>query len=93
MVKIKVQNIEPSLEEPVKEEIEENETEPILEMETKPLKQQKMVACPHCNKEMLQKTYRYYHSLKCKPTEPEPTIVIPRPEKIEVSFDVGRKII
>ena len=94
MVKIKVQNIEPSLEEPVKVEIEEDESpEPIPEIESKPLKQQKMVSCPNCNKEMLQKTYRYYHSLKCKPTEPEPTIVIPRPEKIEVSFDVGRKMI
>ena len=41
MVKIKVQNIEPSKEEIVKEEIEE---EAIPEMETKPLKQQKMIS-------------------------------------------------
>ena len=40
---------------------------------------------------MLQKTYKYYHSIKCKPTEKEIQPEIPRPEKIEVSFDVGRK--
>ena len=91
MVKIKVQNIEPSKEEIVKEEIEEDEPETIPEMEAKPIKQQKMISCPHCNKEMLQKTYKYYHSLKCKSTEKEIQPEIPRPDKIEVSFDVGRK--
>ena len=40
MVKIKVQNIEPSQEEIVKEEIQEDESpETLPEMETKPLKQ------------------------------------------------------
>ena len=90
MVKIKVQNIEPQ-DEAVKEEIEEDESPKTPEIESKPIKQQKMVSCPHCNKEMLQKTFRYYHSLKCKPTEPEPTIAKPKPDKIEVSFDVSRK--
>jgi len=92
MVKIKVQNLEPPKEEIVKEEIQEDESpEALPEMEAKPLKQQKMISCPHCNKEMLQKTYKYYHSIKCKPTEKEIQPEIPRPEKIEVSFDVGRK--
>ena len=28
------------------------------------------VTCPNCDKEMLAKTYKYYHSLKCKTEEP-----------------------
>ena len=92
MVKIKVQNIEPQ-DETVKEEIEEDESPKTPEIEAKPLKQQKMISCPNCNKEMLNKTYKYYHSIKCKPLEKEPTIAIPRPEKIEVSFGAGRNII
>ena len=98
MVKIKVESLanEPTQNEIVKEEDSSDgeAPEPIEEMKTKPTKKtppQKMVSCPNCGKEMLQKTFRYYHSLKCKPNQEEPAPVAPpRPEKIEVSFD-GRK--
>ena len=41
---------------------------------------------------MLQKTFEYYHSIKCKPAQVEPPQVQPKPERIEVSFGVGRQI-
>ena len=98
MVKIKVESLanEPTQNEIVKEDSssEGEPPEPVQEVQAKPTKKtppQKMVSCPSCGKEMLQKTYRYYHSLKCKPQQEEPAQVAPpRPEKIEVSFD-GRK--
>ena len=72
MTKLKVQNIEPTQDETfVKEESESDveQPDPIPEVETKATPKQKMTSCPNCGKEMLQKTYRYYHSLKCKPAE------------------------
>ena len=41
---------------------------------------------------MLQKTFKYYHSIKCKPQQVEEPPAQTRPEKIEVSFGVGRPI-
>jgi len=98
MVKIKVESLpnEPEQNEIVKEESSSDgeAPEPIEEVPARTTKKtppQKMVSCPSCGKEMLQKTYRYYHSLKCKPQQEEPAPVAPpRPEKIEVSFD-GRR--
>ena len=98
MVKIKVESLpnEPEQNKIVKEESSSDgeAPEPIEEAQPKPTKKtppQKMVSCPNCGKEMLQKTFRYYHSLKCKPNQEEPAPVEPtRPEKIEVRFD-GRK--
>jgi hypothetical protein len=98
MVKIKVESL---TNEPVQNEIAKDESssegeppEPIQEVKansSKKAPQQKMVSCPNCGKEMLQKTFRYYHSLKCKPQQEEPaTVAPPRPETIEVSFD-GRR--
>ena len=89
MPKVKIQNIE----EEIKEESESDNEAPeqVQEIETKTTPKQKMTSCPNCGKEMLQKTYRYYHSLKCKPHEKEVPQAIPKPEKIEVSFNIGRR--
>ena len=96
MAKIKVENISKTETTTANHEESESDSEPQEEIiEQKPSKQapqQKTVSCPNCNKEMLQKTFRYYHSLKCKPIKPETPPVITKPEKIEVSFDVGRPI-
>ena len=88
MPKVKIQNIEPEKE---KSDSDSEEKEEEKEVETKTTPKQKMTSCPNCGKEMLQKTYRYYHSLKCKPQEKEAPQVIPKPEKIEVSFNIGRR--
>ena len=51
-------------------------------------KQQEYVACPQCKKSMLLKTFKYYHSYKCKPEAPTPIeIKQTLPDKIEVSFN------
>ena len=95
MVKIKVENLS-SIKtaeniQPIKEEsASDNEIEE--PKQTKKTQAQKLVSCPNCYKEMLQKTFRYYHSLKCKPVTVESTPVVERPEKIEVTFDVGRPV-
>jgi len=91
MTKIKVENIGKAETPPNSEQSEsDNEVAEPVETKTKKGPPQKLVSCPVCNKEMLQKTFRYYHSLKCKPTQVEPTPVPAKPEKIEVSFGVGR---
>ena len=93
MVKIKVESINQT--EAAEESASDNEAqEEVIEPKaSKKTPQQKMVSCPNCGKEMLQKTFRYYHSLKCKPHQEEPAPVAPpKPDKIEVSFDVVRKV-
>ena len=74
---------EPPMEETLKEE------SPIVPTPKKQSKkQQEYVACPHCNKSMLLKTFKYYHSYKCKPEAPPPIEVKQTlPDKIEVSFN------
>jgi hypothetical protein len=92
MSKIKVQNIEPKQEEQP-ENPESSEDTEMPEPVTRKQPPKKMIICPNCNKEMLNKTYKYYNSLKCKPKEEEePIPQPPRPEKIEVSFNVGRRV-
>ena len=88
MSKIKVENISDATK--VQEETE-SDNEVQEPQKTKKTPPQKMVTCPNCNKEMLSKTFRYYHSLKCKPTQTEPAPVAAKPENIEVTFDVGRQ--
>jgi phage FluMu protein Com len=64
---------------------------PPVEKQRKP---GRMTTCTNCNKELLEKTFKYYHQLKCKPKEsankpssnPEP-----RPETIRVDFDFNRR--
>ena len=34
-------------------------------------KKEPLITCPNCSKEMLMKTFKYYHSLKCKPESEE----------------------
>ena len=45
------------------------EIDPVEPVKLKTKKKDPTVNCPTCNKEMLTKTYKYYHSLKCKPEE------------------------
>jgi hypothetical protein len=55
-----------SLQNPIVE-LDERPDPPEPEPE-KPKEKQKeaLVTCPNCSKEMLKKTFKYYHSLKCK---------------------------
>ena len=95
MAKIKVENIGTTETATNNEEESESDVEIPQQVETKPPKtkpQQKTVKCGNCNKEMLNKTYKYYYSLKCKPSEPETIPVVVKPEKIEVSFGIGTPI-
>jgi len=95
MTKLKVEDIEPTQEETIAKEESESDneqSEPVPKIETKATPKQKMTSCPNCGKEMLQKTFRYYHSLKCRPEEKEPIQERVRPEKIEVSFDGFRRV-
>ena len=91
MTKIKVENIGKA-ETPPNSGQNESDNEVAEPVETKNKKgpPQKLVSCLVCNKAMLQKAFRYYHSPKCKPTQVEPTPVPVKPETIEVSFRVGR---
>jgi hypothetical protein len=59
------------------------------------IKKGKIIACNVCGKELLEKTFKYYHQLKCKPKEevqPEPPTPIPKPESFTVSFDFPRRL-
>ena len=47
-----------------REEIDEV-TEPVP-TPAKPSRTEKIVECPNCHKAMLEKTFKYYHNLKCK---------------------------
>jgi hypothetical protein len=92
MVKVKVediQNNETTDDYETKSE-SDNEVQEVVEAKTKKAPQQKTISCPNCNKEMHQKTFKYYHSIKCKPHQVEEPPTPARPEKIEVSFGVGR---
>ena len=73
--------------EPIKQaEVEESPILPIPKRQSK--KQQECVECPQCNKSMLLKTFKYYHSYKCRPAAPQPTVAKQVAfEKIEVSFN------
>ncbi len=90
-------------EEPEEESIEENIGE-VLEKATKrppldkpnqpektqlPPKKKTMVTCPHCQKNMLEKTYKYYHTLKCYP--PSQTQTKQEASSI-VEFALGRRV-
>ena len=75
--------------EPIKQaEAEESPIVPNPKRQSK--KQQECVACPQCNKSTLLKTFKYYHSYKCRPATQQTTVVKQTsPEKIEVSFNEG----
>ena len=87
-IKIEELNIEdaPNLEysesddEPIKQaEAEESPIVPNPKRQSK--KQQECVACPQCNKSMLLKPFKYYHSYKCRPATQQPTVVKQRHQK------------
>ena len=97
MKSIKVQAIQEDSKKEDDESMNLEDSEEVNEELEKPLVKtkasQKMVSCPNCNKSMLNKTYRYYHSLKCKPHEESVSSYespvqskVEKPEKI-VRFD------
>ena len=57
------------------------------------IKKGKMIACNVCGKELLEKTFKYYHQLKCKPKQEiqEPPTPQPKPEACVVNFDFPRR--
>ena len=78
-----------------KSEIQTPPPPPSPEPVTAPTRQQpkmgRMTTCTNCGKEMLEKTFRYYHQLKCKPKESTPIEqhkqAEHRPESIIVDFN------
>jgi hypothetical protein len=66
------------------------EPEPIQE-----LKKGKLITCTNCGKELLEKTFKYYHQLKCKPKETttQQNQVLPpmRSDSITVDFGFQRR--
>ena len=91
---------------PVKDPIIEMlpEPQPVQEV-AKPVtqprltKQPRMITCGNCGKELLEKTFKYYHQLKCKPSVPLQDTVQPEtetkettnPENTMVDFDYRRR--
>ena len=65
---------------PVVELDQREEPNSPVRMKTK--KKEPVMTCPNCEKEMLVKTYKYYHSLKCKP-EIKSEEIIPIKEEIK----------
>ena len=65
--------------------------------QTKPLKNVKLTTCQNCGKELLEKTYKYYHQLKCKSKEPvsQPPLkqAETKPESITVDFGFQRRAV
>ena len=64
--------------------------------EPEPEKQQvkgKMINCINCDKQMLEKTFKYYHQLKCKPKESveQAKQIEATPENVTVDFGFQRK--
>jgi hypothetical protein len=78
-----------------KSEIQTPPPPPSPEPVTAPTRQQpkmgRMTTCTNCGKELLEKTFRYYHQLKCKPKEPTPieqhNKAEQRPASITVDFN------
>ena len=61
-----------------------------------PEKQQakgKIINCINCDKQMLEKTFKYYHQLKCKPKESieQAKKIETKPEHFTVDFGFQRK--
>ena len=81
----------------VKEEsTEEQATEkPGEEVKLQKPRTTKHITCPNCDKSMLEKTFKYYHSLKCHPqTQPKETQVPHAQAEAAhtVEFGFGRRI-
>lgn len=73
MTKKKIQTEPLALEEPQANEVKEESSEekpvekPIEEPKSDKIQKSKTITCPNCKKNMLEKTFKYYHSLKCHP--------------------------
>ena len=77
------------------------EIPPVPQVVTKPraVKQPRMTTCNNCGKELLEKTFKYFHQLKCKPSVPLKDTVQPEtetkettnPENTMVDFDYRRR--
>ena len=68
-------------------------TEPPPPQPTPEPKKGKMITCNHCGKQILEKTFKYYHQLKCKPREstPPPSKPEVKPDSIVVDFGFQRR--
>ena len=75
--RIPVKNVEPPLIEPPPEPVQL--TKPRL------TKQPRMITCVNCGKELLEKTFKYYHQLKCKPSVPLRGTVQPETKTNEIT--------
>ncbi len=64
---------------------------PSLERQSKTAR---MATCKNCGKEMLEKTFKYYHQLKCQQAEQKPQTTKPTtpPEDITVDFAFQRRV-
>ncbi len=64
---------------------------PTLERQSKTAR---MATCKNCGKEMLEKTFKYYHQLKCQQVEQKPQTAKPTtpPEDITVDFAFQRRV-
>ena len=75
--RIPVKNVEPPIIEPPPEPVQL--TKPRL------TKQPRMITCVNCGKELLEKTFKYYHQLKCKPSVPLRDTVQPETKTNEIT--------
>ena len=63
--------------------IEPVELKPVIEPVLKNKKEGEKATCPICNKTMLLKTLKYYHSLKCKPPATAPPQLTEQSKQIQ----------
>ena len=66
--------------------------------QTKPPKNVKLTTCQNCGKELLEKTFKYYHQIKCKSKElvsqqPLMKQAETKPENIIVDFGFQRRVV
>ena len=66
--------------------------------QTKPPKNVKLTTCQNCGKELLEKTFKYYHQLKCKSKELVSSAAVvkqaeTKPESITVDFGFQRRVV
>ena len=64
-----VKELEPPIIETQPEPIIETPPEPVQAIKQRQTKQQRTITCVNCGKELLEKTFRYYHQLKWKTSE------------------------
>ena len=75
--RIPVKDVEPP--------IIETPPEPVQLTKPRLTKQPRMITCVNCGKELLEKTFKYYHQLKCKPSVPLRDTVQPETKTNEIT--------